>query len=289
VTDSVAERFRRTEIAELLARYSGLRLLPSGSMALRVEGTLRFSANSKKTEVIEDSYDVCIDAPESFPERMARAWETSGRIPAGYHKLTNGALCLGSRVRLRLQMGGSPSLLRYVECCVIPYLYGYSYSVKHGAPPFGELAHGELGSLQDLAGLLGIEDLDIAFRYCTLAAAKIRRANKQPCPCGSGRPLGRCHSRRVNALRKRVGRAVLASEMRSIAVALREQARSRRIAALRKEAADAKPSLLKMVREMGTPAILPTWPLAPPKWPDGTPSQVPDLEPFAFRTSPGYL
>jgi hypothetical protein len=121
------------------------------------------------------------------------------------------------------------------------------------------LAHGELGSLQDLAGLLGVDDLRIAFRYCTLAAAKRRRANKQPCPCGSGRRLGRCHSRKVNALRKRVGRAVLASEMRSIALAFREQSHSKRIANTREEAITTRPSLLEMIREMRRPAVLPPW------------------------------
>lgn len=259
VPESVAERFRRSEIAELLARYPGLRLVPSGSMTLRVEGTLRFCANGTKTEVIEDGYEVRIEAPKTFPERMALAWETGGRIPSDYHKLTNGALCLGSRVRLRLQMGGSPSLLRFVERCVIPYLYGYSYSVKYGAPPFGELAHGEFGSLQDLAGLLGVEDLDVAFRYCTLAATKRRRANKQPCPCGSRRRLGRCHSRRVNALRKRLGRVVLASEIRTIVLGLRDQSRRQRIATVREEGAATRPSLLEVIREMRRPAALPPW------------------------------
>jgi hypothetical protein len=227
-------------------------------MALRVEGELRFCANGKTTEVIEDGYAVRIEAPENFPERMALAWETGERIPTDYHKLTNGALCLGSRVGLRLQMGGSPSLLRFVERCVIPYLYGYSYSVKHGAPPFGELAHGEFGSLQDLAGLLGVEDLALAARYSTLAATKRRRANKQPCPCGSGRRLGRCHNRRVNALRERVGRTVLAAEMRTIALAFREQSRGKRIATAR-EAAATRPSVLEMIREMRRSASIPAW------------------------------
>ena len=226
-------------------------------MTVRLEGTLRFAANGKRTEVIEDGYAVRIEAPENFPERMALSWETGGRIPPDYHKLTNGALCLGSRVGLRLQMAGSPSLLRYVERCLIPYLYGYSYSVEHGAAPFGELAHGEIGSLQDLAGLLGVDDLGMAFRYSTLASAKRRRANKQPCPCGSGRRLGRCHSRKVNALRKRVGRAVLASEMTSIALAFREQSRHKRMATAREKAAATRPSLLEMLREMRRPASLP--------------------------------
>jgi hypothetical protein len=257
--ETVAERFRKSEIAALLDRYPGLRLVPSGSMGLQVEGALRFCASGKKTEVIEDGFDVRIEAPENFPERMALAWETGGRIPRDYHKLTNGALCLGSRVGLRLQMGGSASLLRFVERCVIPYLYGYSYSVKHGAPPFGELAHGELGSLQDLAGLLGVEDLDLAFGYCRLAAMKRRRANKQPCPCGSGRRLGRCHSRRANALRKHVGRAVLASEMTTIVLAFREQSRRMRIATVRQEVAATRPSLLEVIRDMRRPAALPPW------------------------------
>lgn len=219
-------------------------------MTLRVEGALRFCANGKATEVIEDGYDIRIEAPADFPARMALAWETGGRIPEDYHKLTNGALCLGSRIGLRLQMGGAPSLLRFVERCVIPYLYGYSYSVKHGAPPFGELAHGELGSLQDLAGLLGVEDLALAARYSTLAATKRRCANKKPCPCGSGRRLGRCHNRRVNALRERVGRTVLTAEMRTIARAFREEPRGRRIAPAR-EAAATRSSALRMIPEMG--------------------------------------
>lgn len=259
MSERVAERFRRSEIVALLGRYPALWLVPSGSMALRVEGTLRFCAHGQTTEVIEDSYDVRIEAPEDFPEGMALAWETGGRIPPDYHKLTNGALCLGSRVGLRLQMGGSPSLLRFVERCLIPYLYGYSYTAKHGAPPFGELAHGELGSLQQLADLLGVEDLDLAFRYCGLAATKRRRANKQPCPCGNGRPLGRCHNRRVNALRKRVGRPVLASEMRAMVLAFREQQRLKRIATTQIEAAAATPSLVEMIREMRRPAALPPW------------------------------
>lgn len=256
--ERAVDRFRMSEIGELLARYPELRLVPSGSMDLRIEGTLRFSASGKKTEVIEDGYDVRIEAPENFPERMALVWETGGRVPPDYHKLTNGALCLGSRIGLRLQMGGSPSLLRFVERCVIPYLYGYSYSVKHGAPPFGELAHGEIGSLQDLAALLGVVDLALAARYCMLATTKRRRANKQRCPCGSGRRLGRCHNRKVNALRNRVGRTVLASEMRTISVAFRDSSRSKRVVTAREEAS-ARPSLLEMIREIRRPASLPAW------------------------------
>ena len=125
--ETTSERFRRSEIAELLTRYNGLRLLPATTMTTRIAGPLTFRAQGRNCQAIEDSYEVRIEVPHGFPERMALAWETGGRIPAKYHKLDNAALCLGSRVRLHLQTAGSPSVLRFVERCLIPYLYGYSH------------------------------------------------------------------------------------------------------------------------------------------------------------------
>ncbi|MEQ1871182.1 MAG: SEC-C metal-binding domain-containing protein [Vicinamibacterales bacterium] len=233
-------------------------MIPAGAMALRVEGEFRFCANGKTTEVIEDSYEVRIEVPPNFPKRMALVWETGGRIRPNYHRLDNGALCLGSRLGVRLQMGRSVSILRFVERCLIPYLYGYSYAEKHGAPPFGELEHGERGSLQELASLLCIQDLHLALALSFPAATKRRRANRRLCPCGSGRRLGRCHNRKVNALRRRVGRLVLASEMRVIAQAFSEQSPRKR-SVVEPETGVAKASLLQMSREAGGQATIPAW------------------------------
>jgi hypothetical protein len=218
--ETAAETFRRSEIPELLARYEGLYLVPAVGGRRRISGTLTFRAESHATPTIKDSYDIRIEVPDRFPERMALAWETGGRIPSSYHRLGNEALCLGSRIRLRLLMNGSASILRFVERCLIPYLYGYSHFSRTGKMPFGELLHGELGSLQDLASLLGME-MEPAIPYCKLATMQRRRANKQPCPCGSGWRLGRCHNRKVNMLRDRVGRVVLRQEMQTIATAFR--------------------------------------------------------------------
>lgn len=258
MTESVADRFRRSEIETVIARYPGLRLIPSAAMAVRIEGELRFCANGKTTEVIEDTYELRIEVPPTFPERMALAWETGGRIRPDYHRLDNGALCLGSRIGLRLQMGRSASILRFIERSVVPYLYGYSYFEKHGAPSFGELKHGEIGSLQELAGLLGIQDLRLALDYSFLAATKRRRANRLPCPCGSGRRLGRCHNRKVNVLRKRVGRLELASEMQMIALAFSKQSPRKRSEVVPAESTG-RPSLIELIRETGRHATVPVW------------------------------
>jgi hypothetical protein len=52
--------------------------------------------------------------------------------------------------------------------------------------------------------------------FVRLAALRRREANKHPCPCGSGRRLGRCHNRRVNHLRGRLGRSWFRASLASL-------------------------------------------------------------------------
>ena len=96
-----------------------------------------------------------------------------------------------------------------------------------------------------------------AIPYCMLAAMKRRLANKRPCPCGSGRRLGRCHNRRVNTLRNQVGRLVLVNEMQIIVAAFRD-------ASSRKTTTEpAKPAAGGLLRaalsEIATAPINPPW------------------------------
>lgn len=113
---------------------------------------------------------------------------------------------MGSPTRLRLILAETPSLLSFVERCVIPYLYGYSIVESGGVLPFGELSHGTRGLRDDLAAMLGVDDDLVLLGFVRLLAKKKREANKLPCPCGSGMRLGRCHNRKLNTLREKLGR-----------------------------------------------------------------------------------
>jgi hypothetical protein len=128
------------------------------------------------------------------------------RIPRDFHKLDSGHLCLGSPTRLRLIPAESSSLLSFVERCVIPYLYGYSIVESGGVLPFGELSHGAGGLRGDLASMIGMDDDLVLLGFVRLLGMKKRTANKLPCPCGSGMRLGRCHNRKINTLRDKLGR-----------------------------------------------------------------------------------
>src|SRR5262249_54930098 len=149
-------------------------------------------------ERIDEEYEIEITVAPGFPSCVPSVRETAGRIPTAYHKRDDGRLCLGSPTRILLLLAAVPTLRGFLERCVVPYLYGYSYFEKHGTPPFGELAHGEAGIREDFASLFGITDPRRAREFVRLAGMKKRLANKQPCPCGGALRLGRCHHRRVN-------------------------------------------------------------------------------------------
>ena len=181
-----------------------------------VAGVLAFSAETPGKERIEDEYEVEIAIPERFPKWIPTVRETRGRIPPSFHKLDDGSLCLGSPTRLLLVLSESPSILAFVERCVVPYLYGYSYYLKHRMMPFGELSHRQEGIHEDLAAIFGIERVDAVRGFLRLASMKKRQANKRPCPCGSNRRLGKCHRLRVNDVRSRLGRYWFAALYRNL-------------------------------------------------------------------------
>jgi len=216
MTESLRRQFENWRIEELLCKYPGLRLRPVTASQVKVAGVLVFSAEAPGKELIEDEYEIEIAIPERFPKWIPTVRETRGRIPPNFHKLDDGSLCLGSPTRLLLMLSESPSILAFVERCIVPYLYGYSYYMKHGTMPFGELSHRQQGIHEDLAAIFGIEQVEAARGFVRLASMKKRRANRRPCPCGSNRRLGKCHRLRVNDLRSRLGRYWFAALYRNL-------------------------------------------------------------------------
>jgi SEC-C motif len=196
-----ASRLRQLAISEVLDRFENLRLLPSKDGAVNLRGTIEFTASANACRTVTDSYEISLGIPEAYPSELPVVHETSGRIPSDFHKLQGNALCLGSPFRLWLLTSQNPSLLTFLERVVVPYLYGYSLHEAGEVMPFGEVRHGTLGLLDDLGEMLGAPDSKTTEAYLQAMRQKKRIANKRPCPCGSGIRLGRCHNRKVNALR----------------------------------------------------------------------------------------
>lgn len=204
--DSIYQRYEEWELSAILAKYPDLRVQPSGGNDLVLAGTVAFRVAAPNGTMIEDSYAVELTIPPEFPSKNPWAFECDGRIPHDYHKLEGNYLCLGAPMALRMTLTLNPTLLTLLESLVIPYLAGYSYFAQHGEMIYGELEHGNAGIRQYLGELFQSKTTDRAEEFVRLASLKKRTANKQSCPCRSGRRLGKCHNRIVNMLRKQLGR-----------------------------------------------------------------------------------
>ncbi len=204
--ESIADRYCRWGVEELLDEYPDLRIVPSGDEILKIRGILHFRVQGPTENVVEDSYSIELRVPPGYPASDAVVLETGERISPSYHKLMDGSLCLAAPTELRLKLGPRSTLGDLIGKFVVPFLYGFSCFEKTGVAPFGELDHGLAGLRQHYASLFGVSSRDAAQKLVRLASLKKRPANKEPCPCGSGRRLGRCHHRVVNELREKLTR-----------------------------------------------------------------------------------
>ncbi len=202
---NVELRYARWRLDVLLRTYPGLNTEPHDGPELRIAGDLSFAAVGRGV-TISDSFAIEMLVPPSFPNVLPQVRETGGRIPRDFHQFKNGNLCLGSPIRLALLFGHGSTLIDFVETALIPYLFGFSFRERHGRLPFGELRHGNAGISQDARSFFHITDDNLFLPLLGLAALQRRRANRQPCPCGSGLRLGRCHNIAVNEVRRRYGR-----------------------------------------------------------------------------------
>lgn len=195
-------------LGEALARHPGLALVPSsGTGSVLIEGELKISATGPEDVLIDETYAVRMEVPRDFPRAFPRVFETGGRVPKAFHRNPDRTLCLGSPLALALEIARNPTIGEFIGRAIIPYLYSHAFHERFGHMPFGELAHGVIGLDRELRRIFRLPRTTIAEEFLRMASLSRRQASKQPCPCGSGIRLGRCHSRSVNGARATLSRA----------------------------------------------------------------------------------
>lgn len=186
------------QFQELCLGFPGLSLQKYGAGPWCVRGKLKFSrAYSKKN--IEDEYSVEMLIPQDYPLVLPRIFESGGRIPRDFHQYQDGALCLGAPLAIKQKFRKQPTLFGFVEGCVIPYLYSYSYKCKFGKLPFGELSHGGKGILEYYQDVFSVRDPRRVRRFLRILANGNYHGHTR-CPCGSGKRLRSCHGELLLAL-----------------------------------------------------------------------------------------
>ena len=101
---------------ELVQRYPTLHLEYRDGKNI-VTGHLIFSANYQFQQ-INDDYLLEMVIPNNYPDSLPSVKDKANRIVGGFHKYTDGTLCLGASLALRLNYSKQPSLLGFIEKCV---------------------------------------------------------------------------------------------------------------------------------------------------------------------------
>ena len=179
---------------ELRALYSGLTLQKTNGV-WNIQGQLVFIANFAE-QIIEDEYSIHLVVPESYPDCVPIAYETGNRIPGYFHKYKDGNLCLGEPLAVWKTFHEQPTLLGFIQKCLIPYLYSYSYLRQFGKLPFGDLPHGEPGRIKYYKDLFNVGSEHSLFGLISILALGEYRGHIQ-CPCGSKKRLRLCHGPQV--------------------------------------------------------------------------------------------
>ena len=180
-----------------------LRERPSSDGSLVLEGPVEFHGRNAEHGEVRERFEVRLKVPATFPHDLPSVWEQGGRIPPRFHtNLSDKTLCLGSPLQLSIELHAEPTLVGFVNRCLLPYFFNFVVGQRTGTLPFGELAHGKRGLLAEYQQLLGAKDASTTLSLFRLLGVKKRIANKWPCPCESGCRIGRCHNRKLNPLRK---------------------------------------------------------------------------------------
>ncbi len=199
-------------ISKLLDDQPGLTLAPYYKSGLRLHGYFNFKASITGEEAIEDAYNLEIIVPEQYPFALPTVRELDNKIPKDpdYHVYSDDkSLCLGSPIRLLELINKSPDLNKYINKCLIPYLYAVSYKLKNGGTfIFGDLEHGDMGLLRDYSEIFSIKEPYNIKQCIKLLGIKKRIANKHKCPCGCGNRVGNCSfHNKLNFYRKIASRS----------------------------------------------------------------------------------
>lgn len=185
-----------SQIDEFIENNPGIRKGVILEKAYVLQGVFRFHATSRNNPEIIGIYHLKIVLPFKFPSELPSVFEIGGKIPhlSNYHvNQSEGSLCLGSPMSLIRNIAENPTLLRFAEKCIVPYLYAVSLLIKYKIPwVHGELEHGLPGLVHEYSSIFRVNDPKQIYEILVLLSLKRRIANKKNCPCGCGLRFGKC-------------------------------------------------------------------------------------------------
>lgn len=157
-----------------------------------VRGEILFHAKYVEEEITNVSFLIELGLTPSYPNIPPVVKELGGRIPSTFHTFTDGTLCLGAPLAVKMTFAKNPTLMGFVKTLVIPYLYSFTYMELNKELPYGELDHGAEGVLNYYKELFQVDSDEHTLDLIYILASQSYRGHLM-CPCKSGKILRKCH------------------------------------------------------------------------------------------------
>ncbi len=174
---------------ELNISYPQLLLIDEAN-SYKIIGPLDIRTKNK----ILTSYTVEIEVPVTFPKKIPRVREISGKIPkiADRHMFANGHMCLFLEDESWKYVHKNSTISKFIKDVVEPFLFWQSYYDIHGKEPFSGRSHGAEGVYEYYYEVLKSEDKYLICKFLEHLSLKHLKSHYQ-CFCGSGKQIRNCH------------------------------------------------------------------------------------------------
>ena len=184
-------------LEDFLAAHPRVRIVEINEDRLVLQGEYHLKAQHAGSHLIDRIYKLKLTFPCDYPENLPKVIDEGKYFPRDqeYHTYDDGSFCLGSELKIKLLLQDDQSLASLFEKVVDVFLYTVTHRIEYGNFPFGDLAHGERGLVDDYGEMFGVSGKQAVLRVLMALGKRKREANKLPCPCGCGLRLGRCDYR----------------------------------------------------------------------------------------------
>lgn len=181
-------------VEKLLNAYPTLMLKEETDNTFVISGVIDVHRNIGQY-VLNKSYEIMMNIPKKEGS-LPCVFDVGKAIDAEYpHLYPDGMLCLATDVDMQIAFTEEPSLVRWMRNYVEPYFVSYEYYERYGSFPMGERPHGSAGIIQSYMDFFDADELQ-AKRMIYFLAYKNYRGH-QPCPCGSGIRMRKCHGKKL--------------------------------------------------------------------------------------------
>lgn len=163
-------------------------------------------------------FEVAILLPLGFPESEPIVFETGGRIPKTMdrHVYPESKCCCITIWETWYLTATDRTLRGYLLGPVNNYFFGQYYFEQTKEWPLGEWDHGLEGILDAYAEILGIPSDEAVIRRYLIVLKQDWPKGHNPCPCGSGKRLRKCHRANLTALHENIPRKIAAEMLGTI-------------------------------------------------------------------------